>query len=63
MNEQQQESFFHSIFNLPTFSVMIGEATHNRSPAITIRTSSWLRKEAHSFTLFLFTGIGYDRNF
>jgi hypothetical protein len=44
MNEHQQLSFFHSIFCLRPFRVMIGEATHNttESPAITINTSALL---------------------
>jgi hypothetical protein len=44
MNEQQQQSFFHGIFNLPIWSILVGVATDNRteSPAITINTSALL---------------------
>jgi hypothetical protein len=45
MNEQQQESFFCSIFNLPFCSITVGEGGHchsKKSPAITISTSALL---------------------
>jgi hypothetical protein len=44
MNEQQQQSFFDSIFNLPVCSIEIGQATDasSESPAITINTSALL---------------------
>jgi hypothetical protein len=44
MNKQQQRSFFHSIFNLRVWQIMVGEATDDttESPAITIYTPSLL---------------------
>jgi hypothetical protein len=44
MSEQQQRSFFHGIFNLPIWSIRVGEATDNttESPEITIYTSALL---------------------
>jgi hypothetical protein len=44
MNEQQQQSFFDSIFNLPVLYIYIGEPTENSTdnPAITISTSALL---------------------
>jgi hypothetical protein len=47
MNEQKQQTFFHSIFNLPFTQIAhidVGVATDNstESPAITIRTSALL---------------------
>jgi hypothetical protein len=44
MNEEQQRSFFHSIFNLPVSSIDIGRSTDNstESPAITISTAALL---------------------
>jgi hypothetical protein len=44
MDEEQQRSFFHSIFNLPVTTIDIGDATDNtaESPAITISTPALL---------------------
>jgi hypothetical protein len=44
MDEQQQQSFFHGIFILPSKSILVGEATDDtmESPAITICTSALL---------------------
>jgi hypothetical protein len=45
MNEQDQQSFFDSVFNLRVFIIRVGEATDNskESPAITINTTALLR--------------------
>jgi hypothetical protein len=44
VDEQQQQSFFHSIFNLPVEDITVGEVTYNseESPAITISTPALL---------------------
>jgi hypothetical protein len=45
MNEQQQQTFFHSIFNLPAETIDIGRATDNNAEsraAITMSTSALL---------------------
>jgi hypothetical protein len=44
MNQQQQQSFFGSIFNLPVSNIKVGEATDHstESPAITICTPALL---------------------
>jgi hypothetical protein len=44
MNEHQQRSFFHIIFNLPISKITVGEATDNskENPAITINTTALL---------------------
>jgi hypothetical protein len=44
MNEQQQQSFFHSIFNLPAFGIYVGEVTDEgtESPESTISTPALL---------------------
>jgi hypothetical protein len=44
MNERQQQTFFHSIFNLPVTHIDVGVTTDNgtESPAITISTSALL---------------------
>jgi hypothetical protein len=49
MNEQQQQSFFHSIFNLRVQGITVGEETDNttESPAITINTSALLETLPH----------------
>jgi hypothetical protein len=44
MNEQQQQSFFSSIFNLPVLNITVGEETEEwtENPAITISTPALL---------------------
>jgi hypothetical protein len=53
MNEQQQQSFFGSIFNLRVWSIMVREAADNitENPAITISTSALLENlpQLHMF--------------
>jgi hypothetical protein len=49
MDEEQQQSFFGSIFKLQIGSITVGEATDNRteSPAITISTSALIETLPH----------------
>jgi hypothetical protein len=49
MNEEQQRSFFGSIFNLRVWNIRVGEATDNttESPAITISTPALLETLPH----------------
>jgi hypothetical protein len=49
MNEQQQQSFFLNIFNLPVSGIRVGEETDNitESSAITISTSALLEALPH----------------
>jgi hypothetical protein len=52
MSEQQQQSFFLSIFTLPATRIFIGEETDSstESPAITISTSALLETLPHLHT-------------
>jgi hypothetical protein len=52
MDEQQQQSFFDSIFNLPAVRIDVREATDNAtaSQAITISTSALLETLPQSYS-------------
>jgi hypothetical protein len=60
LNEQQQQSFFHSIFNLPVWRITVGEdetVDTTESPAITISTPALLETLPHLHESVMFLNV------